>query len=959
MTPPNAESSCEIQPSMELEEVFLHFLNRFESLPNPRSVAEAGITTDEAEALTLWFSEPEPRMWCGMWCESTSQVYLSNGIFASKREMFGGLLLILASEVCRANSNEDSVWPVVTAVLQTDKGFFSPLFVGGQPTTACKNAVAAGACRLQLRNLIDRYGAQEYFDTLKLQFGFTRRGAVRRLPEWLDGLGLPIAVRILTGVEPEYGDLMSSSFNDLWNALYDFRRSRVSDEYTSELLQASPWIRPEWASELMRAAKLRTNRTSTPSCAPEILDRTNEPVCKLLLRWQYPAKPELSLRLNEERVCEILGESDTATFAIDGQVVDRWTVQEGGGWRGRRELPCQRQGAKPNLRPNLLLISSEGKLLQEVDLFEMDMGEPLLIFDLEIGSLVSPTSMLNPRKDYALICDTDLSVPDVTPALKLKDRAAYRLASPWRQDLRVVCDGLIYWEPRLDQREPIQPIHLTLESLPSETAEIGSACHVNVTGVPDDATSVSLIAGGSSYSTTQHGPVWQTEGPLQITLGMALGEQRVRIRISSARYARTVSPKSSLNFRGIACLETDSNIDAEPKWTLLRPNRPLNRADDSGGARVFVGRDESELFEGECFVGKISSRTFHLGDLYGWGAPLIIRSKRHPDTVLVESVEDHGRGRFLPPLFRGRTDACLAWQVPMSPSNKHRILVWPEISQKPRDLPANGVSSQQDGFLWKLPNLGVATAMAIAYKGARIASYWASAPIIDTLRHDPSNSLFALLRWLKVPVLNPLFRTAMQEAVAQDPAEFVSGWLDGEALQYGLVHQQAEQGLDIVIRQFLWNHVERSESRMEGLARTFPTDGRPQTESEVFKSSLSRLGEICPSLSYNLARLKLRGDKYRKCVRAVAASMLRQPETTEISQLRTRMIADCRDCANLLKVAPEALEKSVNAFGAYLDNQASDYKQREPDLRRLGETSKGRQFLTASLLIRLVERNKF
>jgi len=295
----------------------------------------------------------------------------------------------------------------------------------------------------------------------------------------------------------------------------------------------------------------------------------------------------------------------------------------------------------------------------------------------------------------------------------------------------------------------------------------------------------------------------------------------------------------------------------------------------------------------------------------------------------------------------------------MSPSNDHRILVWREIFQEPRKLPANEVSTQRDDFIWKLPNLGVATAMAIAYQGSRIASYWDADRIIHGLKHVRSRSLFALLRWLKVPVLNSSFMTPMQEAVAQNPAEFVNGWVNNGALQYGLVHRQPEQGLDVVIRQFLWNYVERNEARMEKLARTFSEEPRPQTESEVLKSSLSRLGEICPSLSYNLARIKLRGDKYRKCVRAVAASMLRQPETTETSQLRTRMIADCGDCANLLKVAPEALDKSVNAFAAYLDNQASDYKQLEPDLRRVGETWRGRQFLTASLLMRLLERNRF
>jgi len=917
-------------------------------------VAEARITTAELETLKLWFSEREPRMWCWMWCESLSQVELSSEIFASKREMFGALLLILASEVCRANSSEDAVWPAVTAVLQSDKISFSSLFVGGQPTTACKDALVDGARRLKLRNLIDRYGAQEYFDTVKLQFGFTRRGALRKLPDWLDGLGLPIAVRILAGDETEYGDLKSSSFSDLWTGLHDLRRGRVSDEYASALLGASPWIRPEWASELIGAAKLRPERTLTPSCAPEVLERANEPVCELLLRWDYPAKPQLALRLNEERIYEMLDACDTAIFAVDGRVVDRWGRQETGGWRGRRVLPCQPEGAKPSLRPNLLSISSEDKLLQDVDLLEMAMGEPLLIFDLESGLLVSPASRLNPRRDYALICDTDLSVPDVTERSVLKDRAAYRLAAPWRQDVRAVCGGLTYWEPRLDERDPIRPIRLALESLPSETAEIGSACHVNVTGVPEDVTVVSLLAGGSWYSTTQHGAVWQTERPLQITLGMALREERVRVKVRSPGWARTVTPKSSLNLRGIACLETDSSTDAKPEWALLRPSHPLNRADGSGTARIFVGGSKSELFEGTCFVGKISSRALKLRDLFGWGFPLILRSAGRPDNVLVESVEDYGQGRFLPPLFRGQTSAYLAWRVPTSLAREHNILVWGEMSQGPRKLHANEVASQQDDFLWKLPNLGAVAAMAIAYQGTRIASYWDSDRIIDALKRARSSSLFALLRWLKVPVLNSSFMRPMQEAIAHGPAEFVTGWVSDEALQYGLVHRQAEQG--VVIRQFLWNYVERNEASMEKLARAFCTGFRPQGESEAFKSSLARLGEICPSLSYNLARLKLRGDKYRKYVRAVAAAMLRQPETRETSQLRSLLAADCRECAKLLGAVPEALENSVNAFAAYLDNQASDYTQVEADLRRLGETSRGRQFLTASLLIRLVER---
>jgi len=677
----------------------------------------------------------------------------------------------------------------------------------------------------------------------------------------------------------------------------------------------------------------------------------------MLLRWEHSSKPELSLQLNEEQVYEILGEAETATFAIDGQIVDRWTSQEGGEWRGRRNLHCQPPGAKGSLRPKLLSISSEGKLLEEIDLCEMGMTEPLLVFDLKLGTQANLASRLDPCRDYALICDTDLSVPDATQYLKVKDRAAYRLASPWSQGLRVVCDGVLYWQPRIEQREPLQQIHLTMESLPGETVEVGSACDVNVAGVPEDATVVSLIVGASSHLMAQQGTYWRTSRRLQITLGIALGEERIRIRISGPSYTRTVTPKSALSLRGIACFETEANADAEPEWTLLSRHRPLNRADGSGRARVFVESPNFQLFEGSRFVGKVSPHGLDLKALWGWGAPLSIRSERQADTILVESVEDHGRGRFLPPLFKGQTGAFLSWRTPMPPSNGHQILVWSDLSQEPRRFGANEISSQKDDTLWKLPSLGSVAAMAVAYKGVRSAVYWVTEGTIHALRTAQSPALFALFRWLKLPILNSSFRALMQEAVAQAPVEFVRGWLSVEALPYGLVHQQAEQGLDAVIREFLWNHTDRNESRMERLARAFPSEVTAQSEGESFKSSLSRLGEICPSLSYNLAKYKLRGDKYRKYVHAVAAAKLCQ--LPDCPQLRSTLTAACRDCASLIGISSEALLASVDAFGAHLDNQASNYKPVEPDLRRLGETSSGRQFLTASLLLRLVERNKF
>jgi hypothetical protein len=370
--------------------------------------------------------------------------------------MFGTLLLILASEICRDKASEDAVWPAVTSVLKKDAVTYRALFVAGQPTELCKSAMAAGARQLNLRNVIHRYGTQEYFDTLKLQFGFTYRGAVRRLADWLDGLGVPIAVRVLTGSESEYCDLASASFTELWSALRNFRHGDLAEEYVRALLQRSPWSRPEWSTELLKAAKLRAERSATVQTSPAHTPQSvAEPLCEPLLRWPTGGKPQFLLRLNNDRIIETLGESSTAVFTIDGRVIARWALQEDGTWRGSRELPCQPEAAPPNLRPKLLTISANGAIADEIDLIELGLSEPLLVFELASGRLVSRTSKLNARQDCAFICDRDFSLSTAPPSLLLKDRSAYRVIAPWPRDLKVLCDGLIYWEPNIGERSPV------------------------------------------------------------------------------------------------------------------------------------------------------------------------------------------------------------------------------------------------------------------------------------------------------------------------------------------------------------------------------------------------------------------------------------------------------------------------------------------------------------------------
>jgi hypothetical protein len=186
----------------------------------------------------------------------------------------------------------------------------------------------------------------------------------------------------------------------------------------------------------------------------------------------------------------------------------------------------------------------------------------------------------------------------------------------------------------------------------------------------------------------------------------------------------------------------------------------------------------------------------------------------------------------------------------------------------------------------------------------------------------------------------------------------VKGWLS-DSLPFGLIHRPAEQGLETVIREFLWDYADASEAKIDKIVGALPEppiQSGYQSDSEAFKSTLMRLSEICPSLAYSLAKCKVRGDKYRKYVRAVAGALLREPETRDSQQIRIQLALACRDCARLLGNTPESLERSVREYGCRLDGQINaNQSDCEQDLRRLAETLRGRQFITASLLFRLVE----
>jgi hypothetical protein len=93
-----------------LKSVYEPLLNRAEQFSRPWSIAEARLSPNDIEWLRTWFAYLRPEI-VENWVRSILRVSVGPENVASCGEMLGGVFLCIASEVCREESREDSVWP--------------------------------------------------------------------------------------------------------------------------------------------------------------------------------------------------------------------------------------------------------------------------------------------------------------------------------------------------------------------------------------------------------------------------------------------------------------------------------------------------------------------------------------------------------------------------------------------------------------------------------------------------------------------------------------------------------------------------------------------------------------------------------------------------------------------------------------------------------------------------------
>lgn len=779
-------------------------------LPRPRSLCELRLDHKDYEWLCSWahkLSSSTARAWLtgvGVRPDGTAPIRLRG------REAIGALLLLLAAEIARREAREGYLWSPVQARFSSSTRAL--LFNGGQPTPIHKEALEAAARQLGLRHVFGVEGTQNYYVTIYLQFGFTRRG-MARLPYWLAGQAPSEAIQALTDKESW---LFSDSFDRLWDALRQYRRNNWTERRTRAILHGNPWILPEWVDELLQRAreKLELDKAKVASGGregqPAFLDRPH-------LRWSPPDTPRFMCRL-----------TNLAAFDLSAK---HYSLMDG----EKILASLLRQSDESYLLPECIalpdtcgqhainLIDDQGAVVsvQSVDLW--DVAEDITVYDLGTGNRIDDPwqQPLSPQRSYALITTYDLEIdPEPVHWRLLGDRTRRLSLLPagWPTSLRVLLEGEVLWTPHVGKgSRPIPPEPAWAKSIVViagkgiYTVHLGSKVQPVIDGLPEDArmTFVRLNGRPCNFVQTECTAVLD-----QFEISPAREGSNLELRVGVQRAGEHVQLRRQLALRVIGAARfTDQG------WVALSPDKELTVEEASRSTfRLFLPASEATsepakpaLFEGFSYSRRVSHSTGPFGRLAGYGAELrvqpnpyntsdvllsIARAVIHPGVVSGVEIEESG-------VLRIRLTGAL------EPGPGHQILIWP-VGGTLHLVAVREIAVMRDQ-VWEIGACGQppgALLLGIAYEGARIGSWWPAdlgtcwkAPTPHDL--DPACAA-ALVRWLHLPLLDVAYLKAFQAFARAYPAPTLQAWVLDKGLPNGLLLEPAGEEWHEVVRSVFW-----------------------------------------------------------------------------------------------------------------------------------------------------------
>lgn len=866
----------------------------------------------------------------------------------------GTLLLFSASEVARREAEERSLWASIS------RGHFSEtthrvLFAGGYPSQAYKDAVEQAARWLELRHVFGMQGLQNWYDTIYLQFGFSRQGMMRRLPEWLAGYGETFSIHQLLQ-DPR---MRSESFTTLWEKLRLFQRGNCTEQQLLAVVRESPWVLPEWTHDLLQKAKIRPQQVEGGILTGEDIAEGEAPFLDApLLRWDLSSAPRFTCLLTNLALLDLQDESYEVVIAE--RVCARLYRKADGSYRAAPSDEIELPVIEPQLAASL--IAPDGQVVQNLTLQLWDQNEDVTAFYKSNGRRFDPwKSVIRPSSEVFLLLADDLTLePPVRHWHLFKQQGVklYYLPLGWSTQTRVLLNDQILWQP-----------YLTSPPAKSGGQELASQIHI----LPDERTSPITFGKGVRLQIvlpTQVEPVY-IRACGQLVAFEQIGVNEVRTE------EITITPRSfnfdeSYRLELLLGIKTGQNPAASSAITRVRTfaDLPITGAAmlTASGWRALHRNDELEkeqastqpvkmflmeidtwdVLEGDIWVRHLSPRPAPLKALTGCGAQLklsrgVYNMYQEP-RILVHEVVDRGNVAEVTidstetestgnrESAENEQNAVRVLRIrlvrPLEPGKEHTIHWW-DWSGTFHTLMPEQSQVQGEETWWQSelpPEATKPIAIAIAYNGTRLGSWWDarwSTAIRRPMQQAPE-TVAALLYWFRLPVLGHHYLRDVRSFVAAYPGEALAAWVGKIGLPSGLQRGELDDGWLSAVRTIFWNWqptnipvqqlmgpLQHTETHLDFLDRLKSITWKllrvsPLLIAQVVKQWVSEQG------------ISNRGTKESRTFVQLLIYNLAEAESSD--ELRRKVIALEQDVAMTMDVDPRFVQSLIQHAYGFLKN---------------------------------------
>ena len=829
----------------------------------PWSLAELRLDPDlDYRWLTDWIGRVEARTLDK--CLTSREVVEIVGGPGPCAAGFGLLLLLWMAETGRRVAGEFTLWNSLDRDLkerreggeQAEPVVFQELDEV-QPTSAVRLALRAATSHFRLRHLagVDWFDSLE--QTIRFQFGMTRNGIGRHLPDWLSSRATTRVIRELL-----HGDQRSESFAEVWNALVSYREGRLEKHTLCQQLKESPWILPGWVEEIVPLA----TATGDPSPAEERVQSPGEFLTAPQIVWHPGGKPHFITRL----ISDLSGSGLAAPNQLDpgegGQEVTDDSLELRIGGRLEAILYRQPDGRylpdrngyfrvpfnQPRVRANLINVHGENVRSLILNLWPPD--DEVVLYDLTTGRQVPDPfcAELNQQRDYALLTSTDLRIEPDPDDWRLSRsgtaRISYVSAESLAGDpagLRVYAGSNLFWSPGCQRVVPAWAGQIDVGMVREQLLQQGDTFNLQILH-PADLEILTVRRNRRSLETMRKDerttlirpPFVVTNNVIEIKLLITARKddqpynvERVLVlsggrlecyyddqstRIREQRYAIVGAPEIEARVLPLTLNPLERSAIPPVNRTAGPLDRPRISLPDPTPDRPSQVGYPTTLLSSDQSIFSVKTDQLRLKD------------------DIEDVVWDHADGSN-PHWIRLRLARFI------EPAPTHQIVVWERTGALHTVKPEG--YEYADGYWWWIAQLPdgfrAATAVAISLNGRNVASWWPPSNwtwhLGEQVEANPSTTAW-LLRWFHLPLLSEEAVTILRPLVSRNPLPIIRAWLKDDTGSGTLnLPFRDETWLGIVREYLIHWQPEASEAR-ELLMILANVDNDPDLREYIFEA---------------------------------------------------------------------------------------------------------------------------